>query len=259
MPQLDLEQAPAEVYKSWSLRAVVRVLWAVLTSFVVESVVFGFSVLPAALFLEWHYYWNLRWPWLHVVLLSMAFIPAYVLFAFFLMVLSAIATRITGWRAPVDSEMRIDDPDWPLLNWVRYSVSIHLVRIFAGMVFRSTQLWTFYMRLNGARLGRRVFVNSLWVTDHNLLEFGNDVVIGSEAHLSGHTVERGVVKTARVRLGDGVTVGTCAVVGIGVEAGPGCQIGALSLVPKFTKLEAGRTYAGVPVHPISQDKAGESS
>jgi len=180
----------------------------------------------------------------------MAFIPAYLLFAFFLMLLSALATRFTGWRAPMDAEMRIDELDWPLLNWARYTISIHLVRIFAGLVFRATPLWTMYMKWNGAQIGRRVFVNSLWVTDHNLVEFGNDVVIGSEVHLSGHTVESGVVKTGRVRLDDNVMVGVSSIVSIGVEAGPGCQIGALSFVPKFSKLEAGQTYAGIPVRLI---------
>jgi acetyltransferase-like isoleucine patch superfamily enzyme len=107
-----------------------------------------------------------------------------------------------------------------------------------------------YMRLNGARLGHRVFVNSLGVMDHNLLEFGNDVVIGSDVHLSGHTVERGIVKTAKVRLGDRVTVGASSIVEIGVEAGTGCQIGALSFVPKFLTLEAEQTYAGIPVRRV---------
>jgi acetyltransferase-like isoleucine patch superfamily enzyme len=250
---------PPEKHKPWGIGAVTRVLWTLFSCFVVESVVFGFSVLPAVLFWEWHLHWNLPGPsWIRTVLLSMAFIPAYLLFAVSLIVLSAVATRITGWRAPVDVEMPISRADWPLMNWGRYLISIHLVRIFAGPVFRATPLWAFYMRLNGARLGRRVFVNSLWVTDHNLLEFGNDVVIGSEAHLSGHTVERGVVKTAKVRLGDAVTVGVSSLVGIGVEAGPGCQIGALSVVPKFSKLEAGQTYAGVPVRRIEHHEKIET-
>jgi acetyltransferase-like isoleucine patch superfamily enzyme len=90
-------------------------------------------------------------------------------------------------------------------------------------------------------------VNSLFVSDHNLLEFGDDVVIGSEVHLSGHTVEGGVVKTARVRLGREVTIGLGSVIDIGVTVGDGCQVGALSLVPKHTKLDAHCTYAGIPV------------
>ena len=60
--------------------------------------------------------------------------------------------------------------------------------------------WTLYLRAHGARLGKGVYINSLAVTDHNLLEFEDHVVI-DDAHLSGHTVERGFVKTASVRLG----------------------------------------------------------
>lgn len=246
-------------YQRWSTKAVIRVLWAVVSCFAVESIIFGISVLPAVLFWEWHLHWDLPGPSsLRVTLLSMVFIPAYLLFALSLTLLSAVSTRVLGWRAPPDQEMPINNPSWPLLDWVRYSVSMHMVRIFAGPVFRATPIWTFYLRLNGAQLGRRVFVNSLWVMDHNLLEFGNDVVIGSEVHLSGHTVEAGMVKTARIRLGAGVTVGASSIVGIGVEAGPGCQIGAMSLVPKFTRLEAGKTYAGIPVHPIESHKKAEA-
>lgn len=250
---------PSKPYQRWRLLGVLKVLWCLLSSFFVESVVFGFSVLPAILFWEWHLHWSLPGPpWLKMVLLSMAFIPAYLMFAIALMVLSALSTRLLGWRPAPNLEMRISDPDWPLLDWVRYTISIHLVRTFAGLAFRATPFWTWYMRLNGAKLGRRVFVNSLWVTDHNLLEFGNDVVIGSEVHLSGHTVERGLVKTAKVCLGDGVTVGVSSIVGIGVEAGPGCTIGALSFVPKFSKLEAGQSYAGIPVHRIESHHSVET-
>ncbi len=246
-------------HKRWSMKTTVRVLWTLVSAFIVESIVFGFSVLPAAVFWEWHFHWKLPWRWMETLILSMAFIPAYFLFAFFLMLLSALATRLTGWRAPEDAEMAIRDPDWPLLNWTRYMISIHLVRTFAGMVFRTSPLWTMYMRWNGAKMGRGVFVNSLWVTDHNLLEFGDNVIIGSEVHLSGHTVEKGMVKTARVRLGDNVTAGVSSIIGIGVEAGRGCQIGALSLVPKHSKLEAGKTYVGIPVQILERNRTLEAA
>jgi len=149
----------------------------------------------------------------------MSFIPAYLVFALALMLLSAAATRALGWRAPSRVDVAIAELEWPLLDWMRYLVSIHLVRVFAGTLFRATPLWSFYMRLNGARLGRRVYVNSLSVTDHNLLEFGDDVVIGEGAHVSGHTIEGGRLKTAPVRLGSQVTIGLQSIVGIGVEAG----------------------------------------
>jgi carbonic anhydrase/acetyltransferase-like protein (isoleucine patch superfamily) len=75
-------------------------------------------------------------------------------------------------------------------------------------------------------------------------------VIGANVHLSGHTVEAGVVKTARVRFGDRVTIGLGSVIEIGVEIGSDSQVGALSFVPKHTRLEGGVVYAGAPAVPL---------
>jgi acetyltransferase-like isoleucine patch superfamily enzyme len=88
------------------------------------------------------------------------------------------------------------------------------------------------------------------LSDYNLLEFDDDVVIGADAHISGHTVERGVVRTARVRLGNKVTIGVSSIVDIGVVAGDRCQVGALSLVPKHTVLKADTTYFGIPAQAV---------
>jgi acetyltransferase-like isoleucine patch superfamily enzyme len=227
----------------------------VLSVTVVESIVFGLSILPAALFWFWHFEWAVQPDWLRIVVLSMSFIPAYVIFAVMLMVLSAGAMRLLGWRSPEDAAMPIRELGWPLLDWGRYLVSTHLVRIFAGTVFRATPLWSWYLRMNGARTGRGVWVNSLSVNDHNLLELGDHVVIGEHAHLSGHTVERGVVKTGRVRLGANVTVGLESVIGIGVDIGPDAQVGALSLVPKHTVLPGGATYVGIPVARVERERS----
>jgi acetyltransferase-like isoleucine patch superfamily enzyme len=207
-------------------------------------------MLPGALF--WEVFSLSSYPFVlvRIIVLSMAFVPAYGLFAFSLMVLSALSMRWLGWRTPANATMSISALEWPLMNWVRYMVSVHIVRLFAGSVFRATPLWTFYIRLNGARLGRGVYINSLAVNDHNLLTFGDRVVIGDGVHLSGHTVEHGVVKTGGVHLGDSVTIGLGTVVGIGVEAGARCQVGALSLVPKFSHLKPDITYVGSPVREL---------
>jgi acetyltransferase-like isoleucine patch superfamily enzyme len=230
-----------------TLDKVWRVGWAALTALAVESVVFGLSVLPAALFWEWHFRWSLPANWIRIVLLSMSLVPAYLLFVVSLMVLSALSVRLLGWRTPANAEMRIADLDWPALRWARYAMSTHVVRVFAGTLVRATPLWTFYHRLNGAHLGRRVYLNSVTLSDHNLLEFGDDVVIGAGVHLSGHVVEHGVVKTAPVRLGRNVMIGVGSVISIGVEIGANTQVGALSFVPKHRTLHADAVYGGIPV------------
>ena len=102
-------------------------------------------------------------------------------------------------------------------------------------------------------------INSLSISDHNMLEFGDGVVIGENVHLSGHTVEGGMVKTGPVRLARFVTVGLGSMVGINVEAGEKCQIGALSVVLKGTKLDADSVYAGVPVRKIERNSAAAAT
>jgi hypothetical protein len=236
----------AQVRRGAAWRIGLTISWIIVT----QSVVIGLAVfLPAILWRQLLALVELE-GLLWSVVFAFAAAPAYGVFALSLMFVSAAAGRVLGWRAPEDAEMRISDMSWPLLRWVEYMVAIHVVRFFVGGLLKGTPVWTAYLRLAGARLGRRVYVNSLGLSDYNLLEFGDDVVIGADAHVGGHTVERGIVKTARIRLGRGVTIGIGTIVDIGVDAGDGCQVAALSLVPKHTKLVERGVYAGIPVRRI---------
>jgi serine acetyltransferase len=228
-----------------------RIGWTIISICLVQGAVCGLSVLPILMFWLQLVKWTTSGLALRVAAFSVSIVPSYILFALCLMTFSVLATRVTGARTPPNAEMRIADMEWPLMNWARYMAATHVVRVLAGTLFRGSPIWTAYLRLNGARIGRRVYVNTLFISDHNLLEFGDDVVIGADVHLSGHTVEGGVVKTAGVRLGRNVTIGLGSVIDIDVEAGPDCQVGALSLVPKHTKLAARAIYAGIPVKRIA--------
>jgi serine acetyltransferase len=233
-------------------RVAARITWAIATILVVQALVCGAALAPVVMI--WWLLLELTRPSdaLRLLVISLAIVPSYVLFALLLMFVSAVSVRALNWQTPAGTEARIADFEWPLLRWARTMAATHLVRWVAGTLFRASPVWTAYLRLAGARLGRRVYVNSLAVTDYDLLEFGDDVVIGADAHLSGHTVEGGVLKTARLRLGNGVTIGVGSVLEIGIEAGDGCQVGALSFVPKHTLLVPGATYAGIPAERIDE-------
>ena len=235
--------------ESQRIRTLWRVAWTVATLFIVQILVCGFSLLPVVLLWSRLVAWTAASPTgVRAIVFSFSIVPSYILFALCLMVLSALSTRTTGWRTIPNLQMPIRELDWPLLNWARYLVAIHVVRVLAGTLFRGSPIWTAYLRLNGARsIGHRVYVNTLSISDHNLLEFGDNVVIGAGVYLSGHTVEGGVVKTGTVRLGHSVTIGLGSMIEIDVEAGPGCQVGALSMVPKHARLKAGALYVGIPV------------
>ncbi len=230
-----------------------RVAWAVLTILLTESVILGMAVLPAVSFWTWLYDWSAIPDWAQVLVMAMAFVPAYLLFAMSVMFYSAFAARLFRWQTPPGLEERLADMSWPVLDWGRYLVTIHVVRLFGGAVFRSTPIWVMYLRLNGARIGRGTWVNSLKLMDHSLLDFGDHVVIGSDASVSGHIIERGLLKTAPVRIGNGATIGIASVIGIGAEVGDRTQVGALSVVPKYARLEPDAVYAGAPVRRLTRD------
>jgi len=254
----DRAGPPPGLHAPWRGAALGRFVWTLASSFVVESAILGLAALPAVLFWRWHFRWEVGPEWLHILLLAMSFVPAWLIFALTLMALSAGATRLLGWRPEPHAEMPIAGMGWPLANWARYGIASHIVRVLAGGLLRNTPIWVWYMRANGARIGRRVWVNSLDVTDHCLLELGDDVVIGAGAHLSGHTVERGVVRTAPVRLGAGTGVGVNCHVEIDVETGPGCQIGSLAMVPKGSRLAGDSTWVGTPVHRLEPAASREA-
>ncbi|MGB5759255.1 MAG: hypothetical protein WBM50_20245, partial [Acidimicrobiales bacterium] len=246
-----IEQPPDE--PSPPLLAV-RFAWTVLTCFVVESVVFGLAALPAAYFYRWHLALEIEPTPVRLFLLAAALIPAYMLFALLFMWLSAEATALLRWRPPLRADLPIARLPIDVRRWARYAIMSHLVRVVAGPIFRSTPVWVWYMRRNGAKIGKHVWINSLQVGDECLLDFGDEVVIGAGVHLSGHTVEHGLVRLAPVTLGPGTNVGVGAHVGIGVTTGAGTQIGSMSVVPKHAVLEAGRTYAGIPARPVDRDR-----
>lgn len=235
-----------------------RITWTIVTLIVVETLVCAVAMAPVT------------WAWVQLatatagrpvvraVLFALAAVPSYVVFGSVLLVLTPLAIRLTGWRTPVNAVLRIADLEWPLLDWVRFMALIHVPRLLAGGLLKGTPLWTLHLRWCGARIGRRVYVNSLSVSDYNLLTFDDDVVLGGGVHLSGHTVEAGVVKTGRVRLGRGVTVGLDSIVEIDVEIGEGCQVGAMSFVPKHARLTEPGIYVGVPVSRLASQQRSES-
>jgi hypothetical protein len=143
--------APSPIVVTW------RITWTVFSLVVVPGMVCGISAVPVIV--AWRSLLRLTASdqLLRLALISVALVPSYVLFALCLMIVSPIATRLLGWRTPIDQEMWIIDMEWRLLRWVRYGASLHVVRLIAGSLVRGTPLWTAHLRLSEARLGNRVY------------------------------------------------------------------------------------------------------
>ena len=232
-----------------------RVFWTVASAFTVEVVIFALAAVPPAV--AWTEVFARIPDALHLrlaVFVATLF-PSYTVFTLGLMVYSAGASRLLGWRARDGLEMEIAEVGRPLMDFVRGAVLHHLVRIFAGTLYRVSPVWTFYLRLNGASVGKRVYVNTVSIADCPLLEIGEGSVIGSDVHIGGHWAEEGMIRTARVRLGRQVMIGNGSVIGIGAVIEDGVQVGALTVVPKYAHLEAGGRYVGAPAHRLEASES----
>lgn len=232
---------------SRSLRVVLAVTWFVAT----ETLLIGAAAWPTLLA------WTLLLrattdapTAIRGAVLAGSLAPGLLAFGLLLLALSALACRVMRWRAPPDRELPLGPLEWPLLRWAAYASCTHVASLLVGTWLRATPAWTWYVRANGARVGRGVYINSTRVGDHNLLELGDGAVIGSDVHLSGHTVEHGCLVTRRTRVGAHAVIGIGSIVSPGAEIGAGVHVGALSFVPKDVHLRDGGRYVGVPVRPI---------
>lgn len=140
------------------------------------------------------------------------------------------------------------------IRWASYNALILLVRYTCINFLRVTPFLNLFHRLMGMKLGARVQINTAVIGDSNLIEVGDDSVIGGDVTLVAHAAERGDLVTDRVRIGSRVTVGLMAVIFPGVEIGDGAVIAAGAILAKGTKVGPGELWGGVPARRLASTK-----
>jgi non-ribosomal peptide synthetase-like protein len=137
-------------------------------------------------------------------------------------------------------------------RWASFNALTLILRFSFVNWIRLTPLLPLYHRLMGARIGRRVQINTAVISDQNLIEIGDDTVIGGDVTLVCHSAERGLLITAPVRIGRDVTVGLMAVILPGSTIGDGAVIAAGSVLSKGARVGPGEVWAGVPARRVGR-------
>lgn len=131
-------------------------------------------------------------------------------------------------------------------QWASYNAIILLVRYTCINWLRVTPLLCTFHRLMGMKIGKRVQINTAVIGDSNLIEIGDDTVIGGDVTLIGHSAERGNLVSAPVKIGSNVTVGLMAMVMPGVTIGDRALIAANAFLAKGTVVGPGEIWGGIP-------------
>lgn len=141
------------------------------------------------------------------------------------------------------------------IRWASYNAIGLLVRYTCVNFIRVTPFLSMFHRMMGMTIGKRVIINTAIIADSNLIEIGDDTLIGGDAQVVAHAAERGMLVTAPVKIGRRVTVGLMSVIFPGVTIGDDAVIAACALLPKGTTVGPGEIWGGVPARKIGDARS----
>ncbi len=111
----------------------------------------------------------------------------------------------------------------------------------------ATPIMNAYLRAMGAAVGPEAWVETLSVTEFDLVDVGRGVAINRGACIETHLFHDRLMRLGPARLAEGVTLGPHAVVLLDAEVGAGASVGARSVVLRAERLPAGTRWLGIPV------------
>lgn len=106
------------------------------------------------------------------------------------------------------------------------------------------------LRLFGAKIGQRVWLDTTYLTEFDLVEVGDDAAIGETTSLQTHLFEDRVMKMSFVKIGATSSIGPRSVVLYDAQVGAGASLDALSLVMKGESLPPESRWQGIPARAL---------
>ncbi|MFI0372944.1 Pls/PosA family non-ribosomal peptide synthetase [Actinomadura sp. 1N219] len=112
---------------------------------------------------------------------------------------------------------------------------------FSGTPFKNV-VW----RLLGVRMGRRVFDDGCAIPEKTLVTIGDECTLNAGSVIQCHSLEEGVFKSGRTRIGAGGTLGVESFVHYDVTMGDGATLEADSFLMKGEEVPRGARWLGNP-------------
>jgi non-ribosomal peptide synthetase-like protein len=145
-------------------------------------------------------------------------------------------------------------PMWTWQVWMSEAVtSIYesLSKTFLLEYLKGTPWLPVALRMLGAKVGKRTWLYTLDITEHDMVTIGDDTALNDESGPQTHLFEDRVMKIGRVKIGARSSIGARSIVLYDSEVGDDTRLSALSLVMKGENLANGTNWEGSPVKPQS--------
>jgi non-ribosomal peptide synthetase-like protein len=144
-------------------------------------------------------------------------------------------------------------PIWGL-RYYRFWVVKTLIRTAPVVLFRGSPLYSLYLRLLGARLGRSTTVECRAVpvcTD--LISIGENAILRKESMVLGYRAQSGYIHTGPITIGRDAFVGVGCMIDIDTAIGDRAQLGHGSSLQRGQHIPDDAHWHGSPAVPTSAD------
>ncbi|RFS82997.1 amino acid adenylation domain-containing protein [Actinomadura spongiicola] len=164
------------------------------------------------------------------------------LFAFTcLMPVAAKWTLIGRWKP---RQIRV----WTL-DYVRFWTVKAFIRSSPMRLLAGSPVYSLYLRMLGARIGRGAVIFSTTPVCTDLLTVGAGTIVREHCAMAGYRADDGVIRTGPITLGDRVFVGDKTVLDIDTVMGDDTQLGHASSLHAGQAVPGGERWHGCPARP----------
>lgn len=218
--------------------------------------VIGLSLFPAVSLVYFSWKGMSAWPpAAKVFVFSLILAPAYFVFGMALMAVSVALKRV--FRLGIRPGLYRLYSDWEVVRWMGTNTFILIVNACFLDGFRVSPLQHLFYNAMGAKVGKDAQINTAGLADLPLVEIGENCILGGGTTLICHVADRGVLKLAPVKLGNGVSVGIDTIIMPGTTIGDGAVIAPRSFVAAGTTIPPRARYGGNPARDLREEKKAQ--
>ena len=116
----------------------------------------------------------------------------------------------------------------------------------------------FWLRLMGAKIGRRVWCETWWLPEFDLITIGDGASINRGSVLQTHLFHDRIMRIEEVHMGDHSTLGPNSVVLPGSRVQEYATVGSCSLVMRSEDVPIASRWAGNPIRNWSSTQSERS-
>jgi non-ribosomal peptide synthetase-like protein len=114
------------------------------------------------------------------------------------------------------------------------------------LILDGTPFKNFTWRLQGVRIGRRVFDDGCAIVEKTLVTIGDQCTLGVRSIIQPHSQESGAFKSDRIAIGAGCTLGIASLVHYGATMGDGAVLAPDSFLMKGEEVPTHARWGGNP-------------